>query len=631
MFEHWPIAKRINLGFAVAILTVIGVAVFAFFAVSQLGGIFSDFRAAADEKALLTKHYSDMFKARTSAFKYRSAPTDENAEGVRTNIASIMNETKGPEAFAHVPDVLAKDTALREDAGRYLAAFEESVTMQATRAKDVKQIHKIGKDVRKQISSIMKEANKAANHDSTFFAAIAQQEWMLGRFYVEEFLFDGSAAAIKEAREHLATARAEVDKLYFGMRASGSESVDQIISGMEQYSKLVDEAEAATFARNKIWAEQLDQIGPHIQNSYAALMEQASDKQYRLGPEGETVVARVTWLMPVVGLLGALLALVLALVIGKWISGAVQRIAGRTEQLSSGDMNVIIDGTEHQNEFGRIARALEVFRDNMRSTLELREQLQDVLTKAMGNATTVAEVAVDLQDSSAKITDGATSQAASAQEASAAIEEMAANVKMAADNATQTEGIANEAAKQARSSGEVVSKAVDAMGEIADKISIVQEIARQTDLLALNAAVEAARAGEHGKGFAVVAAEVRKLAERSQLSAAEISELSVRTVDAAGEAGKMLERLVPDIQRTADLVQEISASTREQNIGADQINVAIRELDSVIQQNVSVAQTATNRAEALAAEADMLKQIIGQVDHTSDGDGGASASRARAA
>ncbi len=172
------------------------------------------------------------------------------------------------------------------------------------------------------------------------------------------------------------------------------------------------------------------------------------------------------------------------------------------------------------------------------------------------------------------------------------------------------EKIANQSADDARKSGEAVANAVRAMKTIADKINIIQEIARQTDLLALNAAVEAARAGTHGKGFAGVASEVRKLAERSQQAAGEISQLSAETVDVSGEAGRMLETLVPNIQRTADLVQEISASTREQNVGAEQINQAIRELDKVIQQNANAAEEAAATSQELAAQSQQLTGVI---------------------
>jgi methyl-accepting chemotaxis protein len=190
------------------------------------------------------------------------------------------------------------------------------------------------------------------------------------------------------------------------------------------------------------------------------------------------------------------------------------------------------------------------------------------------------------------------------------MEEMAANIKQNAENAQQTEKIARQSSLDAQASGEAVGKAVTAMQTIAEKITVVQEIARQTDLLALNAAVEAARAGEHGKGFAVVASEVRKLAERSQQAAAEISALSSSTVKVAAEAGEMLTKLVPDIKRTAELVEEISAACREQDIGADQINQAIQQLDKVTQQNASASEEMSSTSEELAAQAEQLQSTV---------------------
>jgi methyl-accepting chemotaxis protein len=209
-----------------------------------------------------------------------------------------------------------------------------------------------------------------------------------------------------------------------------------------------------------------------------------------------------------------------------------------------------------------------------------------------------------------QLSQGATEQASSTEEASSSMEEMAANIKQNAGNAGQTEQIARQSASDANASGEVVGKAVAAMQTIAEKIMIVQEIARQTDLLALNAAVEAARAGEHGRGFAVVASEVRKLAERSQSAAAEISTLSTDTVKAAEQAGEMLKKLVPDIQKTAGLVSEISAASNEQNAGAGQINVAIQQLDKVTQQNTSAAEQMSSTAEELASQAEQLQAAI---------------------
>jgi methyl-accepting chemotaxis protein len=238
------------------------------------------------------------------------------------------------------------------------------------------------------------------------------------------------------------------------------------------------------------------------------------------------------------------------------------------------------------------------------------ERLRDVAGDALGAAENVSSGSQELSASAEELSSGATEQASAAEEASAAMEEMAANIKQNADNASQTEKIARQSAVDAESSGKAVTRAVTAMQTIAEKITIVQEIARQTDLLALNAAVEAARAGEHGKGFAVVASEVRKLAERSQTAAQEIGALSGQTVTAARDAGEMLARLVPDIKKTAGLVEEISAACREQDIGADQVNQAIQQLDKIIQQNTSASEQMSATSEELAAQAQQLQSSI---------------------
>ncbi|GAM02416.1 methyl-accepting chemotaxis protein [Sphingomonas parapaucimobilis] len=238
------------------------------------------------------------------------------------------------------------------------------------------------------------------------------------------------------------------------------------------------------------------------------------------------------------------------------------------------------------------------------------ERLRGVVGDATQAAQNVASGSQQLSSSSEQVSQGATEQAAAAEEASASMEQMAANIKQNADNATQTEKIARQSSLDAEQSGTAVQKAVVAMRTIAEKIGIVQEIARQTDLLALNAAVEAARAGEHGRGFAVVAAEVRKLAERSQTAAAEISGMSSDTVGAATQAGEMLTKLVPDIRRTAELVAEISAACREQDIGAVQINEAIQQLDKVTQQNASASEQISSTSEELASQAEELQESI---------------------
>ena len=303
-------------------------------------------------------------------------------------------------------------------------------------------------------------------------------------------------------------------------------------------------------------------------------------------------------------LVGVIAVAVLAgLAAALWIALSISRSLGQavraTQALAEGDLTQVIH-----------VRGNDEVADLLKAMRAMVEKLRGVVLNVTQAATHVSSGSQELSASAEQLSQGSTEQASSTEEASASMEEMAANVKQNADNASQTEVIARKSAKDAEDSGEAVAKAVAAMQTIAGKITVVQEIARQTDLLALNAAVEAARAGEHGRGFAVVASEVRKLAERSQAAAAEIGTLSSDTVKTAQDAGAMLTRLVPDIRRTAELVEEITAACREQDVGAVQINQAIQQLDKVTQQNASAAEQVSGTSEELAAQAEQLQAAV---------------------
>ena len=297
-------------------------------------------------------------------------------------------------------------------------------------------------------------------------------------------------------------------------------------------------------------------------------------------------------------LVGILLAFLVARVITRQLGTEPGVIASVADRVAGGDLTVSFDDT---------ARHIGVYADIKR----MCERLREIVAEVQGASENVASGSEEMSASAEQLSQGATEQAASVEEVSSSMEQMASNIRQNADNAAQTEKIALKAAQDADASGRTVVQAVDAMKKIAEKISIVEEIARQTNLLALNAAIEAARAGEHGKGFAVVAAEVRKLAERSGTAAAEISDLSSSTVTVADQAGQMLVKLVPDIQRTAELVQEISAASNEQNAGAEQINKALQQLDQVIQQNASASEEMASTSEELSSQAEQLQATIG--------------------
>ncbi|MBF0614133.1 MAG: methyl-accepting chemotaxis protein [Magnetococcales bacterium] len=295
-----------------------------------------------------------------------------------------------------------------------------------------------------------------------------------------------------------------------------------------------------------------------------------------------------------------LLSLALGFLIGREIlrqlGGEPAEVAAMVESVAAGQLHIAFDTRRRSG----IYAAMENMVGNLTHTVGILKEVGVNLVNQSASSSAAAQI----------VAEGATEQAAAIEETSAAMEQMSANIQQNTENSQITEKMARKASDDARASGEAVGQAVEAMRQIASRITIIEEIARQTNLLALNAAIEAARAGEHGKGFAVVAAEVRKLAERSQTAAGEITQLSTTSVQVSERVGGLLSSLVPDIQKTAQLVQGITTGSEEQAQGASQINDAIQQLQQVLQQNAASAEEMSATADDLAGQAATLQQSL---------------------
>jgi methyl-accepting chemotaxis protein len=298
-------------------------------------------------------------------------------------------------------------------------------------------------------------------------------------------------------------------------------------------------------------------------------------------------------------LIALVIGIALAILIARMISRPIVQAAQVARQLADGDLTVRVE-TGSNDESGEMLASMQA----------MIERLSQIIGEVRGSADNLASAAEQVSGTAQSISQATSEQAASVEETSTSIEQMSASIGQNTDNAKVTDGMASKASKEANEGGQSVRETVEAMKQIAKKIAIIDDIAYQTNLLALNAAIEAARAGEHGKGFAVVAAEVRKLAERSQVASQEIGELSSNSVELAERAGSLLDLMVPSITKTSDLVQEITAASQEQAAGVGQINAAMGQLSQVTQQNAAASEELAATAEEMTSQAEQLQQAM---------------------
>ena len=369
-------------------------------------------------------------------------------------------------------------------------------------------------------------------------------------------------------------------------------SITQTLSSFESYNDPFN-----MFDTQDLMESSIIPISEHIVNSLERLIaikstEGATTKAVEIIDQSKTTI-----------LISGVIVFILAAIISLFISGSIARSTKEATEtikaMANGDLTQNVTVTNN-DEIGEMINQFMIMTD----------RLKDAIGVIFATSDSIGASSLKIKDTSQQTSIGASEQAASAEEVAASMEQMSANIQQNTENAQQTEKIAIQASDDIKEGNSAVAQTVESMKTIANKISIIEEIARQTNLLALNAAVEAARAGEHGKGFAVVAAEVRKLAERSQQAATEINELTSSSLKISEKAGALLEAIVPNIDNTARLVQEITAASKEQNSGAEQVNNALQELNGVIQRSAAASEEIAHNADDLSHKGNELKEAI---------------------
>lgn len=423
------------------------------------------------------------------------------------------------------------------------------------------------------------------------------------------------ATSLDERDYAIRQTRAAISKMYEYIEltrpsfvtAEGIAQFEALSEPMAAYVQIVEQVlklrEASSEVRAadelSVMLPQLRETGNKADDLLTALVERKVSRAKEANEEITDIYLSSRTQMIALVIIAAVLGFGIGILVTRSITRPLNRAVSVADSLAAGDLGIEVE-VNSKDETGQLLNAMK----------NMTERLRSVMGDVRSAADSLSSASEEVSATSQSLSQAASEQAAGVEETTASVEQMSASIAQNTESAKITDSIAGKAANDAVAGGRAVRDMVVAMKQIADKIGIIDDIAYQTNLLALNAAIEAARAGDHGKGFAVVAAEVRKLAERSQVAAQEIGGVAGSSVQLAEQAGRLLDDIVPNIQKTSDLVQEITAASQEQSTGAGQINIAMGQMNQITQQNASASEELAATSEEMNAQASQLLELI---------------------